>query len=108
MTALCEQVETAKANAITKFRASQPFIDACAVYYGDKFDDCLNQVGSIYPNLDLSKITMDDLVPTTPAGGDIVREETDDSTHTEQDPKDDSMVLVQPALERLVAPMVPS
>ena len=39
--ALCEWVETARVNAITEFKASQPFIDACVVYYGDKFEDCL-------------------------------------------------------------------
>jgi len=45
---------------------------------------------------------------TTPAFGDIVNEETDDSTHTEQDPKDDSVVLAQPALEKPVTPLVSS
>ena len=84
LTTLHEQVETAKGDAIAEFRAySQPFINACAVYYGNGFDDCLKQVGFIYPNLDLSKITMNDLVPITPAGGDAVSEEIDDSTHTE-------------------------
>lgn len=51
---------------------------------------------------------MDDLVPMNPIGGDTVSEETDDSTHTEQDPKDDGMVPAQPTLERPVAPVVPS
>ena len=80
LTALCEQVETAKADAITEFKASQPFIDACAVYYGDGFEDCLKQVRSVYLNLDLSKVTMDDPLPMTPAGGNTITEETDDST----------------------------
>ena len=40
LTALYGQVEMARADAVTKFKASQPFIDACAVYYGDKFEDC--------------------------------------------------------------------
>lgn len=44
---------------------------------------------------------------TIPARGDFVCEETDDSTHTKQDPKDDGMVFVQPTLERPVAPLVP-
>lgn len=56
---LREQSEKAKADVIAEFRASQPFTDACAVYYGNKFDNCLKQVGSIYLNLDLSKITKD-------------------------------------------------
>ena len=97
-------METAKADTIAEFRASQPFIDACAVYYGDRFDDSLKQVGSVYLNLDLSKITMDDPMLTTPANGDIVSEETDNSTHMEQDLKDDGVVLAQPILERPVTP----
>ena len=36
---------------------------------------------------------MDDSMSMTPAFGDIVSEETDDSTHIEQDPKDDGVVL---------------
>jgi len=70
------------------------------VYYGDRFEDCLKQVGSIYPNLDLSKVTMDDSMPTTPAFGD------DNSIHTEQDSKDDGVVLAQPTFEKLVTPLV--
>ena len=107
LTALCEQVETARADAIAKFRASQPFIDACAVYYGDRFDDCLKQVRSDYPNFDLSKVTMDDPLPTTPVGGDNINEETNDSTHAEQGLKDDGVVLAQPALERPVTLVIP-
>ena len=41
LTALCGQVETAKANAIANFKASLPFINVCGVYYGDGFEDCL-------------------------------------------------------------------
>ena len=40
-TALLDQVETAKANAMKEFRASQTFIDSCAEHYGDGFEDCL-------------------------------------------------------------------
>ena len=108
LTAICRQIETARANAITEFKASQPFIDACAVYYGDRFEDCLKHVGAIYPNLDLSKVTMDDLMLTTLAFGDTVSKETDDSTYTEQNLKDDGVVLVQLALEKPITPLVPS
>lgn len=45
MTAICGQVKTARVDAITEFKASQPFIDACVVYYGDEFEDYLKQVG---------------------------------------------------------------
>ena len=100
LTALCEQVEIARDDAMAEFKASQPFIDACAVYYGDGFEDCLKQVRSVYPNLDLSKVTMDDPLPTTPTDDDTVSKETTDSTHTEQGLKEDSVVLAQPAQER--------
>ena len=92
MTALLGQVEVARADAIAKFKASQPFIDSCAVYYGDGFEDCLKQVKSVYPHLDLSKVTMDDPLPSTPASNAIF-EESDNSTESKPDPKDDSVVL---------------
>ena len=53
-------VETASANVVQKFKTSQSFIDSCAEYYGTGFDDCLKQVASTFPKLDLSGITMDD------------------------------------------------
>ena len=77
-------MENAKADAIAEFRASQPFIDLCAVYYGDGFDDCLNQVGSVYPDVDLSRITLDDPVLMTPVSGDTINEESGDFAHTEE------------------------
>ena len=63
---------------------SQSFIDSYAGYYGTRFDDCLKQVASAFPELDLSGITMDD--------GD------DDSLEPNLTPEDDSVVvLAQPA-----------
>ena len=41
MMAFYGQVEMARADAVTDFKASQPFIDAYAVYYGDWFKNCL-------------------------------------------------------------------
>ena len=72
LTALCGQVEMTKADTVIEFKASQPFIDACAVYYGDEFEDCLKQVKSVYLHLDLSKVTMDPL-PSTPTGDTIFK-----------------------------------
>ena len=85
-------METTRADAVAEFKASQPYIDSCAVYYSNGFENCLKQVKSIYLHLDLSKVTMDDLLPLTPAG-DTNFEETDESTHSERDPKDDGVVL---------------
>ena len=57
---LGEKLQTAGADAIRDFKASQSFIDSCAGYYGTGFDDCLRQVASTFSELDLSGITMDD------------------------------------------------
>ena len=56
---------------------TQSFIDSCAEYYGTGFDDCHKQVVSAFPELDLSRITMDDEgdgspEPTLPPGDDSV------------------------------------
>ena len=107
LTALLGQVETTRVDAVTEFKASQPFINACVVYYGDEFQDYLKQVKSVYPYLDLSKVSMDDPRPPTPVG-DTVFEDTDDSTESEQDLKNDGVVLAQPAVEKTVTPLIPS
>ena len=89
-------MEKVKADAVAKFRASQSFINACAIYYGDGFEDCLKQVRSVYPDLDLSNVSFDDSLLTTPMASDTVDEEFDDSTHTEkQIPIDDGVVIAQ-------------
>ena len=55
-----QRLQTVGADAVRDFKASQSFIDSCAGYYGTGFDDCLKQVASTFPGLDLSGITMDD------------------------------------------------
>ena len=83
MTTLREKVETAGTDAVQEFKASQSFIDSCADYCGTGFDDCLKQVASVFPELDLSGITMDD--------------EGDGSPESNPPPKDDGVVvLAQP------------
>ena len=104
MTTLPGQVDTTRVDAVTKFKASQPFIDACTSYYRDEFEDCLKQVKSIYLHLDLSKISMDDPLSSTPAD-DTIFQETNDSTRA---PKNNGVILTQPAMEKPVTPMIPS
>ena len=106
--ALCRQVEMARADAVTEFKVSQPFIDACAIYYGGGFEDCLKQVRFFYLNLDLSKVSMDDPLSLTPAIGDTISKETGDSTQLERDPKDDDVILAQPVVERPITPLISS
>jgi len=70
-------VEKAGVDAFQEFKASQSYIDSCADYYGTRFDDCLKQVASTFLELDLSEITMEESVLTTPAGDTIVDEGDD-------------------------------
>ncbi|KAL0003167.1 hypothetical protein SO802_016948 [Lithocarpus litseifolius] len=107
LTSLLGQVETAKADAVTEFRTSQMFVDACAEYYGEGLEDCLKQVKSLYPHLDLSRVSMDDPVPSTPVGDTVV---ADDDTLSESGThqKADSIVLAQLALDLSGAQKLPS
>ena len=58
-------------------------------------------MGTAYPDLDLSQITIDNTVPPTPGGDDTVSEETSDSVHTiKQGAKDaNTKTIVQLALD---------
>ena len=78
--ALREKVEMVGTDAVQEFKASQSFIDSYADYYGTGFDDCLKQVASVFPELDLFGITMD--------------EEGDGSPKSNPPPKDDSVVIL--------------
>ena len=104
---LLGQVETAKIDAVKEFKDSQAFVDSCAEYYGVGFEDCLKQVKSNYPDLDLAKVSMDAPMPTTPVG-DAVPEEIDDSTESNQDTQDDNIILAQPPLNPPIVPLTPS
>ena len=73
-------METVGTNVVREFKASQSFIDSCVEYYGTGFDDCLKQVASIFLELDLSGITMDD--------------EGDSSPESNPPPKDDGVVVL--------------
>ena len=78
---LYEQMEKARANAVVEFRISQPIFDACGIYNGDGFEDCLKQVKAAYPNLDFSQIVIDDTVLLMPGGDDTISDEIVDSVH---------------------------
>ena len=97
VTALQEKEETAGTNVVQKFKTSQSFIDSCADYYGTGFDDCLKQVASAFPELDLSGISMDAPEPVMPTR-DVATE--DDDVVLESQPSlvaDGGIVLAQPA-----------
>ena len=92
-----EKAETAGTDAVQKFKTLQSFIDSCANYYGTGFDDCLKQVASAFPELDLSSISIDAPEPMMLAR-DVATE--DDNIVLESQPSplaDDGVVLAQPA-----------
>ena len=98
VTALREKAETAGTDAVQKFKTSQSFIDSCADYYDTGFDDCLKQVASAFPELDLSGISMDAPEPVTPAR-DVAIEDDDVVLESQPSPMvDGGVILAQPAI----------
>ena len=98
VTALWEKVETTGTDTVQKFKTSQSFIDSCVDYYGTGFDDCLKQVASAFPELDLSGISMDALELVTPARN-IITADNDGVPESQPSSKvDGSVVLAQPAI----------
>ena len=87
-----EKAETAGTDAVQKFKTSQSFIDSCADYYGTGFDDCLKQVVSAFPELDLSGISMDAPEPVTPTR-DVTTEDDDVVLESQPSPVVDSSVV---------------
>ena len=93
-----EKVEMVGTNAVQKFKMSQSFIDSCTDYYGTGFDDCLKQVASAFPELDLFGISMDALEPVMPTRN-IITNDDDDILESQPSPKVDSgVILAQPAI----------
>ena len=89
-----EKAETVGTDTVQKFKTSQSFIDSCADYYGTGFDDCLKQVASAFPELDLSGISMDAPKPVTLAR-DVATEDDDVVLESQPPPVvDDSVVLI--------------
>ena len=98
VTALREKAETARTDAVQTFKTSQSFIDSCANYYDTGFDDCLKQVASAFPELDLSGISMDPPEPVTPAR-DVAIEDDDVVLESQPSPVvDGGVILAQPAI----------
>ena len=101
VTTLREKAEMAGTDAVQKFKTSQSFIDSCADYYSTGFDDCLKQVVSAFPELDLSGISMDVPEPATPAK-DVAIEDDDVVLESQPSPvADGGIVLAQPAITPL-------
>ena len=88
----------AGADIVQKFKTSQLFIDSCADYYGTGFDDCLKQVVSAFPELDLFGISMDVPEPVTPAR-DVATKDDDVVLGFQTSPlANSSVVSAQPAV----------
>ena len=105
VTALREKVETTGTDAIQQFKTSQLFIDSCADYYGTRFDDCLKQVALAFPELDLSKISMDAPEPVTLARN-VITDDDNGIPKSQFSPKaGGGVVLAQPAVTPPPAPV---
>ena len=96
--ALREKAETTGTDAIQKFKTSQSFIDSYVDYYGIGFYDCLKQVALTFPELDLSRISMDAPEPIMPARG-VATEDDDVILESQLSPMvDGGVVLAQTAI----------
>nr|POF23756.1 hypothetical protein CFP56_13693 [Quercus suber] len=73
----------AQESVISRLRKRNETLTNEQEQYKGAFRTLNKEVGSIYLDLDLSKISIDDLVLTTSTGDDTVSEETDDSTQSE-------------------------
>ena len=88
-------------NAVQKFKTSQLFIDSSVDYYDTGFDDCLKQVASAFPELDLSGISMDAPEPMMLAR-DVATDDDDSILESQPSPKvDGGVVLAQPTITPL-------
>ena len=80
---------------------SQSFIDSYADYYGIGFDNCLKQVTSTFPKLDLFGISMDAPEPLTLARN-VVTDDDNGIPESQPSPEvDGGVVLAQPAITPL-------
>lgn len=70
----------------------------------------MKQVVAIYPDLDLPQVSIDDTVPLTPGGSNVVSDKTEDSVHTikEEVKEPNAEVVIKPTTEGPMAPVVPS
>ena len=59
---LRKQVRQAKEDRETKFCNSDGFLTELGGYYANSFNECLHQVKALFPNLDVSQVSLDDVV----------------------------------------------
>jgi len=53
------QLRQAKEVAVHEYRDSNALLKELGSSYADGFDDCLHQVKTVFPNLDLSNVNID-------------------------------------------------
>ena len=64
ITTLREQVRHAKADGKAEFRDTDGFLKELSNWYSDGFDECLNQVKALYPDLNVSQVSLDNVAQT--------------------------------------------
>ena len=68
---LRKQVRQAKEDRETEFCNSDGFLTELGGYYANSFNECLHQVKALFPNLDVSQVSLDDVVQTSARSDDF-------------------------------------
>ena len=61
---LREQIRRAKEDEMTEFHNSDGFLTQLSDCYENSFQECLRQVKALYPNLDVSQVSLDNVAQT--------------------------------------------
>lgn len=64
ISSLREKVRQAKVGEETELRSSDGFLAELGGYYADKFNECLYQFKALFPNLDMSRVFLDNVAQT--------------------------------------------
>lgn len=81
---LREQVRQAKEDGKTDFRNSDGFLTELSDCYDDGFQECLRQLKALYPDLDVSQVSLDNVAQTSAPT--VNHEDTDEIFEVESMP----------------------
>lgn len=81
---LREQVRQAKEDGKTDFRNSDDFLTELSDCYDDGFQECLRQLKALYPDLDVSQVSLDNVAQTSAPT--VNHEDTDEIFEVESMP----------------------
>lgn len=64
ISSLREKVRQAKVGEETELRSSDGFLAELGGCYADKFNECLHQFKALFPNLDVSRVSLNNVAQT--------------------------------------------